>query len=56
MFRTAHLLLIPLVICVLACTATSKEITDPAEAQADPDFYIQGEYVGEGILPGLTRS
>jgi len=47
MFRAAHLLLIPLVVCSLACTATSKEIIDPEEAKADPDFAIQGEYVGE---------
>ena len=27
----------------------NSEITDPAEAAKDPDFNIQGEYVGEGI-------
>ncbi|MBN2475359.1 MAG: DUF1080 domain-containing protein [Pirellulales bacterium] len=47
MFRNARLLLIPLLIGGLACTAASKEIIDPEEAKADPDFAIQGEYVGE---------
>ena len=53
MFRTAHFLLISVMVCILACTASAKpkEITDPAEAQADPDFSIQGEYVWEGTLP-----
>jgi len=51
MLRRAHLLLIPLLIGGLACTTVSKEITDPREAKADPDFSIQGEYVGEGALP-----
>jgi len=27
-------------------------VIDPAEAQADPDFAIQGEYLGPGKLPG----
>ncbi len=41
----------PVMACGLACTASSKEITDPAEAMADPDFAVQGEYMGEGVLP-----
>ena len=54
MFLRMHLLLIGLAVCGLACTASAapKEVTDPAEAQADPDFSIQGEYIGQGTLPG----
>lgn len=55
MFRTLHLLWIPVVVCGLACMATSKEITDPAEAKADPDFSIQGEYIGEVSHEGETH-
>jgi hypothetical protein len=46
------LLAIPLV-CGLACTVWAKppEITDLDEAMADPDFSIQGEYLGAGRLP-----
>ena len=52
MIRKLHLLLIPLVICGLASAAETppekkSEITDPAEAKADPDFSIQGKYAGE---------
>ena len=56
MFRTLHLLLIPVVVCSLACVATSKEIIDPAEAQADPDFSIQGEYVGEKVTLATQKA
>jgi hypothetical protein len=54
MSRTIFLLAISLVLCGFACTACAKnrEITDPAEAAKDPDFKIQGEYVGEGTWPG----
>ena len=57
MLRKAHLLLIVAVVCGLACTARGKgkEITDPEEAKADPDFSIQGEYAGEGTLPEGTK-
>ncbi len=57
MFRRIHLILIPLVVCVMACSswAKPKEVTDPAEAQKDPDFAVQGEYVGEGELPDGTK-
>lgn len=49
MIRTVQLLLLPLAICGLAFVALAqgKEITDPAEAKADPDFSIQGEYLGQ---------
>lgn len=55
MFPRLHLLLIPVVVCGLARIATSKEITDPAEAKADPDFAVQGEYVGEFSDDGETQ-
>lgn len=43
-------LLLPLLLCGLANAAgvRAPEITDPAEAVKDPDFGIQGEYLGEG--------
>jgi hypothetical protein len=49
MLRRTYFVLIPVVIWGLACTASrgAKEITDPEEAKADPDFSIQGEYVGD---------
>jgi len=31
------------------------EIIDPAVAAQDPDFAIQGEYLGEGVLPDGTQ-
>lgn len=38
------------------CLAAGKfpEVIDPAEAQKDPDFGIQGEYLGRGTLPGIA--
>jgi len=52
--RTFFLLVIFFAWCGFACTACSKpvEITDPAEAAKDPDFKIQGEYVGKGAWGG----
>jgi len=38
-----------LVCCVPAC---AEEVIELEKAQADPDFAIQGEYLGEGVLPG----
>jgi hypothetical protein len=32
-----------------SCKVNAVEITDPAEAKKDPDFLIQGEYLGEGV-------
>jgi hypothetical protein len=39
----------PLMILAAAnfCQAKGVEITDPAEAKKDPDFLVQGEYLGE---------
>ncbi len=51
MTRTVHfVLLTTALVCGLACTASAKykEVIDPAEARADPDFAVQGEYVGAG--------
>jgi len=55
MVRRLYFLLIPVVVCSLAAVAAAaaekkaekREITDPEEAKADPDFSIQGEYLGE---------
>ena len=54
MLRPISLLVLLLVLCGLVCTACAREpeITDPAAAQKDPDFKIQGEYVGEGKWSG----
>lgn len=42
-----------------ACGAEARrdgpEITDPNLAKADPDFALQGEYVGQGVLPDGTQ-
>jgi len=39
---------------LVACTACAKpgEVIDPAVAEKDPDFHVQGEYVGQGTLFG----
>jgi hypothetical protein len=34
-----------------ALAAGSPEVIDPDEAAKDPDFAVQGEYLGEGALP-----
>ena len=35
-----------------ACIAVAQqEIMDPAEAAKDPDFHVQGEYLGEAVGP-----
>jgi hypothetical protein len=48
MSRMMWLFAFSLVSCGFACTAHAQnpEITDPAEAAKDPDFNIQGEYLG----------
>ncbi len=54
MLRTISLLVVALALCGFACTACARtpEITDPAEAAKDPDFKVQGEYLGEGTWSG----
>jgi hypothetical protein len=51
MIRRLYLLLLPVLICGLSAAAAApprdREITDPAVAKADPDFSIQGEYLGQ---------
>jgi len=50
-----ELLFVPFIVLGLACTAcASKEVIDPTVAQQDPDFGIQGEYLGEGSI-GQTQ-
>jgi hypothetical protein len=46
--RKLYLLLVPIVLCscVYAATRQPPEIYDPDQAKSDPDFAIQGEYVG----------
>ena len=52
--------IVALMTCVLlsadAWAARGPEITNPAEAAKDPDFAVQGEYLGEGTLPDGTKS
>lgn len=43
--------LILLLFCSLAAAGPGPEIINPEEAKADPDFAIQGEYLGKGALP-----
>lgn len=40
--------------CIGFARAQGSEIIDPAEAAKDPDFTIQGEYVGEGNWDGVV--
>ena len=55
MIRRLFSWLLPVVVCSLVAVAApaaekkaeKREITDPEEAKADPDFAIQGEYLGE---------
>jgi hypothetical protein len=50
---TARLALGATLIPIMACTlsAAHKEIFRLEEAKADPDFAVQGEYLGQGALP-----
>jgi len=57
MIRKVQLLLIPVVFCGLVSTASARrEIIDPEEANADPDFGVQGEYTGGGTMPDGSES
>ena len=51
MSRPMFLFVFSAILCGFVCTACARnpEINDPAEAAKDPDFKIQGEYVGEGV-------
>jgi hypothetical protein len=57
MIRTVNWLLALALVCTFAYMACAKpgEITDPKQAMADPDFSVQGEYVGEGELPNGSK-
>ncbi|MDZ7617144.1 MAG: DUF1080 domain-containing protein [Patescibacteria group bacterium] len=48
MLRTTFLLSVVFLACSAVCAA--QEIIDPEVARQDPDFLVQGEYVGEGVL------
>jgi hypothetical protein len=56
MKRICCLLLAPMLFVALAasCKVNAVEIIDPEEAKKDPDFLVQGEYVGEGTKEGAT--
>ncbi len=49
--------LMMMLVGTLACTASAahQEVTDPEQAKADPDFAVQGEYVGEAVLPDVVK-
>jgi hypothetical protein len=60
MSRTLFYTAIAVVFCGFVCVACAKpekakELVDPAEAAKDPDFKIQGEYVGEGVWAGEAK-
>jgi hypothetical protein len=58
MVRATRFVLVMALSWMTACTvwAAHKEVVDLGEAQADPDFAVQGEYLGEGVLPDGTQS
>lgn len=51
MIRAVVCSLSVLLTCSIAQAARGPEIIDPEEAKNDPDFAVQGEYVGQGVLP-----
>ncbi len=57
MIRNASCPLFLVLATALACSAWAahREVSDPEEAKADPDFAVQGEYLGEGVLPGIAE-
>ena len=50
--RCLLMLLLAAGLCSTVWAAKPKEIADPDEAKADPDFSIQGEYLGQRELSG----
>ena len=58
MSRMISLLGVLSALCLFACTACARtpEITNPAEAAKDPDFQIQGEYLGQGTWAGTENT
>jgi hypothetical protein len=58
MLRHVFLFTAMLALCGPGCTARAgnPEITNPAEAQKDPDFKIQGEYLGQGTWADAGKS
>jgi len=59
MIRTAPLVMLMTWICATAYTACAapkhREVIGLEEAKAEPDFAVQGEYLGEGALPDGTE-
>ncbi len=57
MVQKVNSLLTIVLTCAVASTALAgeKEFTDPAKAQDAPDFAVQGEYVGQGVLPAGSK-
>ena len=52
MIRRVLCLLLLLPACSVAEATRGPEVVDPQEAQAHPDFSLQGEYLGKGVFPG----
>ena len=40
----------------IGLAAKGPEVIDPEEARQDPDFLVQGEYIGEGTWPGAQKT
>jgi len=55
MFRNVYLTCSLMFLCALPGPAAAQEIIDPAEAASDPDFAVQGEYLGDGVLPDGSK-
>lgn len=56
MVRTTCCLLACLLIPSTTTAAPGPEVIDPELAKADPDFLVQGEFLGEGRLPDGSKS
>jgi hypothetical protein len=57
MIRKPQFSLMLILAAMMACPASAahQEVVDPEVAKADPDFAVQGEYLGEGVLPDGTE-